>query len=392
VVQNRKPTSQALQLIALFIESDNKGLVPEDYDASRCPARIQKLHVSQSDTDLANFDMALTVSSMRFIRALHIGRVNSKALGRKIEVSNRKYDLGEFVYDKAIHASNPADAVKSVEPTFPGYLRTLDALYRYREFAKVDSGTRLSIPLKPILPVGSYADLPRLIQLLRLVGDPPASIPVDVNSTKYEGPIVDAVNSYQVRHGEIADGHLNIELIKELDVPMEQRVRQIELTLERWRWMEHSSSQPPVLANMSEFKLRTFDDEFKVALFKTVIVGKAYGHKSPVSEKEIKYVVFRQYWEVTPTIQGVEIVPHVKKDGGYITKKNVEVVTPDGNLVTDGVINDSVLAQLKSGKLYVRQKPGPTNSFGLIKLIFPNDDNFYLHGIETPQLFYEEQL
>ena len=390
-VQNRKPTSQALQMIALFIESDNKGLVPEDYDASRWPVRVQKLQASPSDTDLANFDAALTVSSMRFIRALHVGRVNPKTLGRKIDVSSRKYDLGEFVYDKVIHASTPADVVQSVEPTFPGYLRTLDALHRYREFAKVDSGAKLSIPVKAIPPEGSYANLPRLVQLLRLVGDLPASVPVDVNSTKYEGPIVDAVKSYQVRHGEIADGHLKAELIKEMDVPMDQRVRQIELTLERWRWMDHSFPQPPVLVNLPEFKLRAFDDDYKVALFKTVIIGKAYGHKSPVFEKEIKYVVFRPYWEVTPTIQRAEIVPHVEKDREYIAKKDFEVVTPNGKVVTDGTINDSVLAQLKSGKLHVRQKPGLTNSLGLVKLIFPNDDNVYLHGTEAPQLFSEEQ-
>ena len=390
-VQNRRPTSQALGMIALFIESGDKGLVPEDYDALRWPARVQKLKASPSDTDLANFDAALTVSSMRFIRALHIGRVNPKMLGRKIDVSSRKYDLDEFVYEKVIHASNPADIVKSVEPTFPGYLRTLDALHRYREFAKVDSGAKLSMPVKAIPPGGSYADLPRLAQLLRLVGDLPASVPLDVNSTKYEGPIVDAVKSYQVRHGEIADGHLKVELIKEMDVPLDQRVRQIELTLERWRWMDHTFSQPPVLVNLPEFKLRALDDDYKVALFKTVIIGKAYGHKSPVFEKEIKYVVFRPYWEVTPTIQRAEIVPHVEKDRNYISKKDFEVVTPDGKVVTDGTINDSVLAQLKSGKLHVRQKPGPTNSLGLVKLIFPNDDNVYLHGTEAPQLFNEEE-
>jgi murein L,D-transpeptidase YcbB/YkuD len=352
---------------------------------------VQKLQGSPSDADLANFDLAMTVSSMRFIRALHVGRVNPKTLGRKLDVENRKYDLGEFVYEKVIHANIPADVVKTVEPTFPGYLRTLDALHRYREFGKVDSGMKLSIPSKPVPQGGTYADLPRLARLLRLVGDLPANVSVDANATKYEGSVVDAVKSYQVRHGEIADGHIKPELIKEMDVPMDQRVRQIELALERWRWMEHSFSQPPVLVNLPEFKLRALDDDYKVTLFKTVIVGKAYGHKSPIFEKEIKYVVFRPYWEVTPTIQRAEIVPHVQKDRDYISKKDFEVVTPDGKVVTDGPISDDVLAQLKAGKLHVRQKPGSTNSLGLVKLIFPNDDNVYLHGTEAPQLFNEEQ-
>ena len=390
-IRDRKATPQAQVMIGLFAQSDHKGLVPEDYDASRWPARLQKLQGSADDTYLANFDAAMTVSAMRYIRALHIGRVNPKTLGRQLDVASRKYDLGEFVYDKVISAKDPAAVVQTVEPTFPGYLRTLEALHRYREFEKMDTGKQMLVPIKPIGPGGNYADLPRLSQLLQLVGDLPAGAQVDANSTAYQGALVEAVKSYQVRHGELPDGHLKAELIKEMNVPMDHRVRQIELALERWRWLSHSFPQPPVVVNLPEFKLRTFDENYNVALFKTVIVGKAYGHESPVFEKEIKYVVFRPYWEVTPTIQRAEIVPHVEKDRNYIAAKNFEVVAGDGKVVTDGAISDQVLAGLKSGHLRVRQKPGPTNSLGLVKLIFPNEDNVYLHGTEAPQLFADEQ-
>ena len=390
-VRDRKPTPQAQAVIGLFVQSDHKGLVPEDYDASRWPARIQMLQESVNDTELANFDAAMTVAVMRYIRALHIGRVNPKTLGRQLDVSSRRYDLGEFVYEKVISASDPAAVVKTVEPAFPGYVRALDALHRYREFAKVDSGKPMPVPVKPIAPGGIYADLPRLSQLLQLVGDLPANTRVDPNSTAYQGTLAEAVKSYQVRHGQLPDGRLKAELIKEMNIPIAQRVRQIELTLERWRWLSHSFPQPPVVVNLPEFKLRTYDDNHQVALYKTVIVGRAYGHKSPVFEKEMKYVVFRPYWEVTPTIQRAEIVPHVEKDRNYIAAKNFEVVTGDGKVVTDGRISDEVLTGLKSGHLRVRQKPGPDNSLGLVKLIFPNEDNVYLHGTEAPQLFANEQ-
>jgi len=390
-IRERKPTPQAQAMIDLFTESDHKGLVPEDYDASRWPARLQKLQRSANDTDLVNFDAAMTVSAMRYIRALHVGRVNPKTLGRQLDVGSRKYDLGEFLYDKIISANDPASVVRTIEPTFPGYLRTLDALHRYREFEKVDTGKLMSVPIKPIAPGGTYADLPRLSQLLQVVGDLPAGAPVDVNSTVYQGALVEAVKSYQIRHGELPDGRLKAELVKEMNVPMDHRVRQIELTLERWRWLAHSFSQPPVVVNLPEFKLRAYDNNHQVTLYKTVIVGKAYGHKSPVFEKEIKYVVFRPYWEVMPTIQRAEIVPHVEKDRNYISAKNFEVVTRDGKVVTDGAISDEVLAHLKSGDLRVRQKPGPNNSLGLVKLIFPNEDNVYLHGTEAPQLFASEE-
>jgi L,D-transpeptidase YcbB len=390
-VRDRKPTLQAQVMIGLFTSSDDKGLTPEDYDASRWPARLQALQTSPSDSDLASFDAALTINAMRYIRALHVGRVNPKTLGLQLDVDERKYDCGEFLYARVIAADDPAAVVKSVEPTFPGYLRTLDALHRYREFVKVDTGTALTVPAKPVLPGGAYPDLPRLTQLLQLLGDLPASAQVDLNSTSYDGIVVDGVKSYQVRHGELADGRLKAELIKEMNVPMAHRERQIELTLERWRWLPHSFPQPPVVVNLPEFRLRAYDDKYHVTLYKTVIVGKAYGHKSPVFEKEIKYIVFRPYWEVTPTIQRAEIVPHIEKDRNYIAAKNFEVVTPDGKVVTDGVISDEVLAQLKTGHLRVRQKPGPTNSLGLVKLIFPNEDNVYLHGTDAPGLFSLEE-
>ena len=390
-VRDRKPTPQTQIMIGLFAQSDHKGLVPEDYDTSRWPARLQKLQGSPTDTDLANFDAAMTVSTMRYIRALHVGRVNPKTLGRQLDVNSRKYNLGEFLYGKIVSANDPEGAVKTVEPTFEGYLRTLDALHRYREFAKVDTGKPMLVPAKPIAPGGAYPDLARLSQLLQLVGDLPASAHVDSDSTTYQGALVEAVKSYQIRHGKQDDGRLKADLIKQMNVPMAQRVRQIELALERWRWLSHSFSQPPVMVNLPEFRLRTFDENYHVTLYKTVIVGKAYGHKSPVFEKEIKYVVFRPYWAVTPTIQRAEIVPHIEKDRNYIAAKNFEVVTADGKVVTDGVISDQVLAQLKSGRLRVRQKPGPTNSLGLVKLIFPNADNVYLHGTEAPQLFANEK-
>jgi murein L,D-transpeptidase YcbB/YkuD len=283
-VRESRPTSQAMTMIRLFSDSEQEGLVPEDYDASRWPARLKKLQGAAGDAELASFDAAMTVSAMRYIRALHVGRVNPKTLGRQLDVDQRKYDLGEFVHDKVISAPDPTVVVKSVEPAFPGYLRTLDALRRYREFAKEDSGKQMLVPAKSVAPGGTYVDLPRLAQLLQLVGDLPAGANIERNSTAYQGAVVEAVKSYQVRHGEIGDGHLKAELIKEMNVPMTVRVRQIELALERWRWLDHSFPQPPVVVNLPEFKLRAYGDNYQVSLYKTVIVGKAYGHESPVFE------------------------------------------------------------------------------------------------------------
>jgi murein L,D-transpeptidase YcbB/YkuD len=195
------------------------------------------------------------------------------------------------------------------------------------------------------------------------------------------------VKHYQARHGEDVNGRLDARTIQELNTPPADRIRQIKLTLERWRWLPHSFSQPPVVVNIPEFRLRVMNSDGTVAFYKNVIVGKAYGHKSPIFEKDIQYVVFRPYWEVTPSIQRADIVPHIEKDPGYVAKHNFQVITPKGEVVTEEAVSPDVLAGLKSGRLMVRQKPGPTNSLGLVKIIFPNPDNVYLHGTDVPELF-----
>jgi len=118
-----------------------------------------------------------------------------------------------------------------------------------------------------------------------------------------------------------------------------------------------------------------------------VIVGKAYRQQTPVFEEDMRYVVFRPYWNVPPGIQRSEIVPAIQRDRDYVAKNNYEVTTPRGDLITSGTIDDEVLQQLRAGKLAVRQKPGPTNALGLVKLIFPNKHYVYLHSTPSPQLF-----
>jgi murein L,D-transpeptidase YcbB/YkuD len=202
--------------------------------------------------------------------------------------------------------------------------------------------------------------------------------------------LVEGVKHYQDRHGETPTGNLDTRTVNELNTPPAVRIRQIKLTLERWRWLPHSFPQPPVVVNLPEYRVRAMNPDGTVAFYKNVIIGKAYGHKSPIFEKEIQYVVFRPYWDVTPSIQRNEIVPHILKDPSYIAKHNFEVVTPKGEVVTDNQVSPEVLEGIRSLHLMVRQKPGDTNSLGLVKIIFPNPDNVYLHGTDAPGLFSQD--
>jgi L,D-transpeptidase YcbB len=389
-IQNGQLRPQGAALIEVLKNADSRGLDPQDYDGSRWAARVSKLGQSPSEQDLVSFDTALTVSTMRYIRAVHVGRVNPKEFKFQLDVDSRMLNLGDFLQTNIVNSSDPASEIQKTEPPFLGYKKLLALLPVYEGYAKKDDGEKLQPTAKTLVAGQPYPSLARLGRFLQTIGDIPADVQLDPNATIYDGPFVEGVKHYQSRHGESPTGKLDARTIDELNTPPDARIRQIKLTLERWRWLPHSFEQPPVVVNLPEYRLRAMNKDGTVAFYKNVIIGKAYGHKSPVFEKDIQYVIFRPYWEVTPSIQRSEVVPHIQKDPNYIAKHNFQVITPKGEVVTENVVSPEVLEGLRTGHLMVRQKPGPTNSLGLVKIIFPNTDNVYLHGTDVPELFSQD--
>jgi L,D-transpeptidase YcbB len=387
-IRSNQATPEALAVINALKTADLKGLTPDDYDAPRWADRLAQLRAASPEAQ-ARFDAALTVCAMRYISDLHIGKINPQHFKFNLNAGAKKLDLGEFLRTHIVDADSQTIQAEldSVEPPFPGYARAKTALQHYLTLAKQDDGEKLPLPAKSIGPGDTYAGIARLTRLLRLLGDLPADATVPVDSNIYQGPLVDAVKHYQTRHGLDADGKLGAGTIKQLNVPLADRAKQLELTLERWRWVPYAFDSPPIVVNIPEFRLRAYNNESQPPLSMNVIVGRSYRTQTPVFERDMKYVVFRPYWNVPISIQRGEIVPAIVKNRNYIAQKNYEVTTPSGQIVTSGPISDEVLEQLRTAKLFVRQKPGPTNALGLVKLMFPNEYNVYLHSTPSPQLF-----
>jgi L,D-transpeptidase YcbB len=389
-VQNLRVRPQGLAVVAVLQNANAKGLDPEDYDGPRWQGRLLKLGQNPSEPDLISFDTALTVSLMRYIRAIHCGRVNPKEFKFQLDMGGEPLPLAQFIQTQVVNADDAAAEIQKLEPPFLGYRKLLALLPVYEGYANQVEGEKLPTVTKTVRPGQTYAGVVQLGRFLQIIGDIPAGVQLDPNATVYQGALVDGVKHYQDRHGENPSGNLDARTINELNTPPAVRIRQIKLTLERWRWLPHSFAQPPVVVNLPEYRVRAMNPDGTVAFYKNVIIGKAYGHKSPIFEKEIQYVVFRPYWDVTPSIQRNEIVPHIQKDPNYISKHNFEVVTPKGEVVTDNQVSPEVLEGIRSLHLMVRQKPGDTNSLGLVKIIFPNPDNVYLHGTDAPELFTQD--
>ena len=270
------------------------------------------------------------------------------------------------------------------------YKRTLSALERYRVLASEDDSAILPATKKPVERGEHYAGVPRLIRLLTLVGDLDAvAVPVysDVDSDVYDATLVAAVKRFQTRHGLEPDGRLGKGTLAQLNTPLSLRVRQLELALERWRRLPYDPSRPAIVLNLPEFRLRAFDIGHHPALEMKIVIGKAHKLETPLLSSELDSVLFRPYWNVPFSIQRKELVPQIQRDPAYISKNDFELVTPKGDVVAEDAVSDTLLAQLRSGKLHLRQRRGPKNSLGLIKFVFPNEYDVYMHDTPARSLF-----
>ena len=376
-------TEQALAAIGALEEADAKGLNAEDYDGSRWADRLARLNGG----GLAEFDLALTVSLMRYLSDLHLGRVNPGVFHTGFDLDGEKDDLPGFIRRRVTGTADVKAALVRVEPPYRGYWRTEEALQRYMAIAREDNVSLLPALKKPVEPGGEYAAVAQLAGRLKMVGDLPTDAGAPREPDVYDEPLVGAVKRFQTRHGLAPDGRLGKATLAQLNTPPTFRIRQLRLTLERWRWVPHGFPRPPVVVNIPEFELRAASGMYTTELEMKVVVGKAYGHQTPVFASEMKYVIFRPYWNVPLSIQRAELTPKIERDRSYLARNGFEVVTLQDKVVTNGVVDEATLTQLRAGKLRIRQTPGGKNALGLVKFVFPNEHSVYLHGTPATELF-----
>jgi murein L,D-transpeptidase YcbB/YkuD len=451
-LRDLKPTASANAFIHAFQDAGSKGLNPEDYDASRWPARLTQIaHIAatndtsnQAQDAIAQFDTAMTICVMRYISDLRVGRVNPQHFNFDIDVSDKRYDLAEFVSDNAVDTTDVPALIAQVEPDSDQYRATEAALVHYLSLAQLQAAASAP-PLPEVSKSGiaigeSYAATGQLLARLQLEGDAPGAYPYQpasstapasqpappaakprlaaktfararnllhrkpksVSSTPqaatptalgfnppnlpptYTADLSSAVKLYQQRHGLVDDGKLTPDTIKSLNVPLTERVIQLQNSLERWRWLPSKYINAPLMVNLPEFILRGYNPQHKVDFTMKVVVGKVVGdHDTPVFAHMMKYLIFRPYWNVPHDIVEKELMGHIRSSGvGYLASHNFEVTDNKGTLIPSFTAQ-----QIEHGGLQVREKPGPKNSLGLIKFMFPNQYDIYLHSTPEPELF-----
>jgi len=375
---------RAQELAGLLAAADLDGLDPGDYHAEE----ITALAAAEGPDNLAQLEVLLSLGLVRYAADLGQGRTTPHVADPELFVFREEVQKADVLADAAATADLAA-FVDSYRPKTVRYDRQKVALAEYRALAL--QGGWQPIPEGETLKPGMTDPRVGLLrQRLRLVGDlKPRDDLAETGGDPdlYDEKMVDAVKWMQYRHGLAQDGAVGKKTLAQLNVPIEERIQQMILNLERRRWMSDELGRRHIFVNLADQLLKLVDEP-KTLLDMPVVVGKPY-HRTPIFSHVMTYVEVNPYWNVPPSIARNELLPKIKQDAGYLAKNNYVLFSDwsSGARVLDPQQIDWSQMSASDFSYKIRQDSGEGNALGRVKFMFPNRFNIYLHDTPAKSLF-----
>jgi L,D-transpeptidase YcbB len=347
--QSHVELSKDSMLINATLFNEMEALLGEDSLIRRPGAKI-------ADTELM-----LTLQFFRYVESAYAGKINPEEMSWHIP--RRKVDQTELL--DSLISGQPMEHWEPVNPQYDQMkdkLAEIYALERSGNWAEI-----LSPGEKSFIPGDSSLIISQLKK--RLISVKNYSSP-DTSAT-YVPEFTDAVNLTRKQYGLPETGVIDAPLISRLNVPPKVRIRQMLINMERMRWFPRQTAGKYILVNIPEFKLHVIENSKEIFDI-DIIVGKT-ATRTIIFNGLLKYVVFSPYWNVPQSIVRNEILPALKRNSQYLRSNNMEQTG------------------FEAGLPVIRQRPGPDNSLGKVKFIFPNIYNIYLHDTPAKSLFKQER-
>jgi murein L,D-transpeptidase YcbB/YkuD len=369
--------TRATALLEAIHGAPEHALDTAAYPVSEIEAVVntKRLTDTTSAGTLADADVLLTSAYVAYAADMLAGQVDPKTVSQAWFVPAMPQELDSAIV-RSIEGGDMKASLAAMAPQGPEYEALKTAYARYRRIAASggwptiaqtrDSATAAALHAR--LAAEFEFDASDAARAVDSTADAGFLTNWHMNRKASDDHISALVRELQRRYGLDTTGRLNDATLAALNVSAAERAQQIGANLERHRWLPRHLGSRYIYVNVPSFVLTAYDSGEKVLEMK-VVVGEEYeGKVTPVFSDSMEVVVFRPYWNVTPDIQRKEIAPKVARDPGYLARNNMEYWSDKG--VTR-----------------IRQKPGEKNSLGLVKFLFPNDFNIYLHDTPAKALF-----
>jgi len=369
---------RAFDLLHVIIHAKDEGLKPSDY-------YLEDLKNSWESTGLGEsvqLDLLLTASLYRYGNDVYSGRYNASDLDADWHIRNKPLDVRRLFADVTGRASI-AKLLQELPPQHSAYQTLKQQLQHFRELAKQGGWQRLE--WGPVLERGvQHKQVLQLKRRLQLTGDLVMDPFPDMDL--FDRWLEEAVKRYQERHGLEVDGKVGPRTRRSLNIMVGERVRQIRINMERWRWLPRKLGKRYLIVNMTGFELYIMENG-SVELSMPAIIGKSY-RATPTFSGLVSYMEYNPYWIIPTNMAFEDIIPRQIADSAYFSKRSIKVYRGWAN---PREIDPQTVDWSKQDKerfpYWLRQEPGPKNALGRIKFIFSNPYEIYLHGTPDKHLF-----
>jgi len=388
-ISNDGPLTQVDALIKTIREANQEGLMPDEYNLGKIEDKLREIR-QRKDTNtpidpftLVILDILLTEAFLTYSSHLLDGRVNPEKIEASWYPNRYEVDL-VLLLQAALESNTVEESLRILIPEDQRYTRMRQALRRYRDIAA--RGGWDSVLDGPKIKKG---DSGARIQALRarLITEGYLVPGLSKSREIFDDQLEQAISKYQDNHGLKVDGIVGRDTIASLNISVEERVRQMELNMERLRWLPKDLGKRYVLINIPNYQLEVVENGKPVMIMRAV-VGKP-SDPSPVLSSEITYLVLNPSWYVPSSIATSEILKELRTDPTYLAKNDIKVYkVADGTRqeINPDTVNWTQVSE-KNFNYRFRQRPGSKNVLGRVKFIFPNPFDVYLHDTSSPELF-----
>ncbi len=371
-----KNKKRAQALISALSSAGDHALPTKQYRVSELKAAL----LNQKGEAGADAEALATEIFLSYAHDLSSGVLDPKRVDKEIAVQPPR--RSEYALLDAISRSSPSGFFKALAPKHPEYGRLIGEKRRLERLIG-KGGFGAKIPVATLKPGSSSKNVVKMRNRLSAMGY--GRLGAD---SGFDESLLKVVKQFQTDHGLNADGVVGPGTIKVMNASAEQRLQQVLVNLERERWMNRSRGKRHIVVNLADFRFNVYDND-RVTFTSVTVIGKVSKDRTPEFHDQMTHMVVNPTWHVPRSIAGKEYLPILKKDPGFLARRGMRMVNSKGKSINPANVN---LAQYneKNFPYSIKQKPSKSNALGLVKFMFPNKYNIYLHDTPSKSLFKRE--